>query len=188
MIAANQLKNGVVININNSPHIVQSITKQTPSARGGSTLYKIRAKNLLKSGKSDITCKGDDNFSQPDFHTKQVQYLYDDGSACIFMDLESYEQLEISKDIIKDELPYLLENMEGIGALILDDCLVGIKLPASVQLRLVECDPSIKGASATARTKPAITETGLTVQVPEYLSVDEIIKIDTTTGKYLSRA
>ena len=188
MISASQLKSGSVIETNNAPHIVQSITKQTPSARGGSTLYKIRAKNLLKPGKIDLTCKGDDMFKEPDFQTREVQYLYAERGFCNFMDLETYDQMELAQEDIADQFKYLLEDMEGIHALILNDHIVGIRLPDVVVMKLVECDPAIKGASATARTKPATTETGLVIQVPEYMENGEIVKIETSSGKFLSRA
>ena len=89
---------------------------------------------------------------------------------------------------MSDELNYLTENLEGVLALIYNDQCVGVQLPVAVELKVVQCDPGIKGASATARTKPATLETGLIVQVPEYLSEGERIKVDTRTGEYLSRA
>ena len=91
-------------------------------------------------------------------------------------------------DDLRDELLYLTENLEGVQALIYNDQCVGIQLPLTVELKVVECDPGIKGASATSRTKPATLETGLVVQVPEYLSEGERIKVDARTGAYLSRA
>ena len=85
-------------------------------------------------------------------------------------------------------MKYLTENLEGVQALIYNDQCVGIQLPLTVELKVVQCDPGIKGASATSRTKPATLETGLVVQVPEYLAEGERIKVDTRTGEYLSRA
>ena len=87
-----------------------------------------------------------------------------------------------------EELQYLTENLEGVMALIYNDQCVGIQLPLTVELKVVQCDPGIKGASATSRTKPATLETGLVVQVPEYLVEGETIKVDTRNGAYISRA
>ena len=92
------------------------------------------------------------------------------------------------RDDLSEELQYLTEDLEGVQALIYNDQCVGIQLPLTVELKVVQCDPGIKGASATSRTKPATLETGLIVQVPEYLSAGERIKVDTRTGEYLSRA
>ena len=90
--------------------------------------------------------------------------------------------------MIEEELPYIIDNLEGMSALIVDDALVGIELPSTVSLEIVECAPGIKGASASARNKPATLTTGLVVLVPEYLSPGEIIKVNTDTGEYISRA
>ncbi|HJO95971.1 MAG TPA: elongation factor P [Victivallales bacterium] len=188
MITANRVKSGSVIEVNGTPHIVQSVAKHTPTARGGSTLFKIRAKNLIKDGKIDLTCNGDDHFQEPDFQKREVQYLYAAGDTHAFMDIENYEQYELSTENISEQLKFLKEEMEGIIALLLEGHIVAIKPPSTVVQKLVECDPAIKGASATARTKPAITETGLEIQVPEYMKNEELVKIDTETGKFISRA
>jgi len=188
MITANRVKSGSVIEVNGTPHIVQSVGKHTPTARGGSTLFKIRAKNLIKGGKVDLTCNGVDQFQEPDFQKREVQYLYAAGDSHAFMDIENYEQYELNSEDISEQLPFIIEDMEGIIALLLEGHIVAVKPPATVIQKLVECDPAIKGASATARTKPATTETGLIIQVPEYMKNDELVKIDTETGKFVSRA
>ncbi len=188
MVSANELKSGVVFDYNGAPHMVENVTKQTPSARGASTLYKIRARNILTKNKSDLTCRGEDMFQQPNFQTRQVQYLYSDGDVCSFLDLETFEQYDMDARALEDQLFFMPEGMESITALILNDRMVGVNLPDTVVLELVECDPAIKTASATARSKTAKTQTGLSVQVPEYMQQGEKVKIDTRTGKCLSRA
>jgi len=188
MIAANELKSGSVFEVHGAPHIVGNVVKQTPSARGAATIYKIRARNLLTKSKTDLSCRGDDSFQEPDFQTRSVQYLYQDASTCVFMDLESYDQYEIPADTLANELKFMVDEMEDLGAMLLAGRVVGIRLPATVVLELVQCDPAIKGASATARTKPAVTQTGLEIQVPEYMGNGELVKIDTETGRFLSRA
>ena len=104
------------------------------------------------------------------------------------MDLETYEQHELHSEDISEQLPFIKEEMEGITALLLNGHIVAIKPPITVVQKLVECDPAIKGASATARTKSATTETGHIIQVPEYMANGELVKIDTETGKFISRA
>jgi len=188
MVTANQVKSGTIIDVNGAAHVVASVVKQTPSARGANTLYKIRARDILTGNKTDLTCKGDDPFQQPNYQNREVQYLYRSGDICSFMDLESYEQYDTGADGLEEQLPYLTEGMEDLRAVLIDDRLVGINLPDVVEQELEECDPAIKGASATARTKPATTGTGLIVQVPEYMSSGEVVRIDTRTGKFLGRA
>lgn len=182
-----QFKTGSVITVNDMPHIVETVDKHTPSARGAATIYKIRCRNLIDQTKTDLSCKGEDNYSEPDFRQVPVQFLYKEGDSYVFMDLESYDQYGLDKSAVGDAKFYLVENMEGIQALILEDRIVGVKLPDVVEQTLVECDPAIKGQSATNRGKSAKTETGLTIQVPEYMEKGEVVKIDTETGKFLGR-
>lgn len=182
-----QFKTGSIITVNDTPHVVENVEKHTPSARGAATIYKIRCRSLIDQTKTDLSCKGEDNFPEPDFRQIDVQFLYKEGDSYVFMDLENYDQFNLDKAAIGDNKFYLIENMEGIKALILEERLVGINLPAVVEQKLVECDPAIKGQSATNRGKSATTETGLVLQVPEYMESGEVVKIDTATGKFLGR-
>ena len=182
-----QFATGSIITVNNAPHIVENVEKHTPSARGAATIYKIRCRNLIDQTKTDLSCKGEDNFPEPDFRQTEVQFMYKEGDTFTFMDLENYDQYSLDKSIIGDAEYYLIEDMEGIQALILEERVVGIKLSDVVEQKLVECDPAIKGQSATNRGKSAKTETGLVIQVPEYMESGETVKIDTQTGKFLGR-
>ena len=182
-----QFASGGVIPVNGAPHIIESVEKHTPSARGAATIYKVRCRNLLTQMKTDLSCKGEDSYDEPDFRQQEVQYLYKEGNDYVFMDVESFEQFPLAAEIIGDDKYYLGEDMEGISALILEDRIVGIRLPDVVELELVECDPAIKGQSATNRGKSAKTQTGLEIQVPEYMEQGEIVRIDTRTGKFLGR-
>lgn len=185
---AKQVKTGAVIEVNGAPHIIESVEKQTPSARGAATLYKFRARNLLQGTKTDLTCRGEESFTEPDFQAKPAQYLYKDGSDYVFMDLESYDQHSLPEGTLGEQADFLIEDMEDVFILLLDGHIVGIRLPDVVEMELVECGPAIRGASATARTKPATTQTGLIVQVPEYMENHETVRVDTRTGKFVSRA
>ena len=104
------------------------------------------------------------------------------------MDGEDYNQYSLSIEDIDDAVGYLPDGQEGVLGMLYEGNLIGIELPASVALKIVETSPVIKGASASARTKPATLETGLVVQVPEYLAEGEVIKVNTSTGKFNSRA
>ena len=182
-----QFASGGVITVNGAPHIIESVEKHTPSARGAATIYKVRCRNLLTQMKTDLSCKGEDSYDEPDFRQQVVQYLYKEGNDYVFMDVESFEQFPLAAEIIGDDKYYLVEDMEGISALILEDRIVGIRLPDVVELELVECDPAIKGQSATNRGKSAKTKTGLEIKVPEYMEQGEVVRIDTRTGKFLGR-
>ncbi|HQL10160.1 MAG TPA: hypothetical protein PLE35_11210 [Lentisphaeria bacterium] len=182
-----QFKSGGVISINGAPHVIENVEKHTPSARGAATIYKVRCRNLITQSKTDLTGKGEDNYSEPDFRQCEVQFLYKEGRDYVFMDLNNYEQMPLAEEIVGDDKYYLVENLEGVSGMILEERLVGIRLPDAVEQRLAECDPAIKGQSATACGKTAKTETGLSIQVPEYMEQDDCIRIDTRTGKFLGR-
>jgi elongation factor P len=185
---AKDIKRGHIVNYQGSPCIIEGINVQSPSARGAATFYKYRARNLISKQKVDITLRGGESLAEADFQKRPVKFMYSDPSEVHFLDDGNYEQYSLPCDDLRDELLYLSENLEGIQALIYNDQCVGIQLPLTVELKVVQCDPGIKGASATSRTKPATLETGLVVQVPEYLTQGEKIKVDTRDGTYLSRA
>ena len=119
--------------------------------------------------------------------TKQMQFLYSSGDEYFFMDTNTYDQISLTKDDLGDAPNYLLENMT-IGIQFYEGAPIGIDLPTTVNLRVVQTEPGFRGDTATGATKPATLETGITVQVPLFIEQDEIIKVDTRTGEYLSRA
>lgn len=185
---ANEIKKGMVIKVEGQNILIKQVVVQSPSSRSGSTLYKTRGQNVVTRAKFERSFKGDENVDDVDFMRRAVQLLYRDGDGCTFMDSESYEQFTVADDMLEEELPYITDGLEGLYALVVDDAILGVELPSTVNLEIAECSPGIKGASASARTKPATLSTGLVVQVPEYLSQGETIKINTETGEYMSRA
>ena len=185
---AKDIKRGSIVVYDGAPCIIESISVQSPSARGASTLYKYRARNLVTKQKVDITLRGGESLDEADFQRRAIKYMYADADNYYFLDQTDYNQYGLSKEDLEEESNYFTENLEGMQALIYNGECIGIQLPLTVTLVVVECDPGIKGASATSRTKPAKLETGLVVQVPEYLTAGETIKIDTRTGAFLSRA
>lgn len=187
MLQACQVKKGHILKINKETHSVEKVHAVSPSARGGNTLYKIRTRNVITGQKADHSWKGDEKLEETAFEKRDIQYSYKQGDMYAFMDLEDYSQFELAEESIGDDINFLLEDME-LKALIIEDVVRGIIMPEQVELKVIECDPSMKSASATARTKNAKVETGFELQVPEYLECDEVIKIDTKTGKFLSRA
>jgi elongation factor P len=185
---AKEIKTGTVVVFEGNPVIIEGISVQSPSARGAATLYKFKARNVVTRNKVDITSKGTDSLEVADFSRRNVQFMYSDPTHMFLMDTEDYHQYELPLEDIADQLPYIKESTEGMRALIYNDSCVGLEVPASVELKITECDPGVRGNSATSRTKPATLETGLIVQVPEYIKPGETLKIDTRTGEFLSRA
>ena len=185
---AKDIKRGHIVNYQGAPCMVETISVQSPSARGAATFYKYRARNLITKQKVDISLRGGESLAEADFQKHPAKFMYADPSEVHLLDEATYEQYSLPRDELSDELNYLTERLEGVQALIYNDQCVGVQLPVAVELKVVRCDPGIKGASATARTKPATLETGLVVQVPEYLAEGEMIKVDTRNGAYLSRA
>ena len=129
-----------------------------------------------------------DMLDMADLVRRPATFSYMDGEEYVFMDNEDYTPYHLNKESIADQVQFFNENTDGIQVLIVSDVPVALDLPMSVELEVVETDPSIKGASATSRTKPATLSTGLVVQVPEYISTGEWIKINTEERKFQSRA
>lgn len=188
MPKANEVKKGEVLLVNGQMLQVKTIEVQSPSARGAATLYKMKLRNIQTGNKAEERFKGDDMLERVDLMRRPVSYSYDEGEALVFMDDEDFSQYNLNKDEIEDERLFITEDIKGLLALIVDDKLIGLELPQSVEMEIIDTSPAIKGASASARTKPAEFITGLSVQVPEYLAPGERIKINTAEKKFMGRA
>jgi len=187
MPKASDLKRGAVVEIDGQVYITRDIDVRSPSSRGSNTLYKVRFIGVKTKQKLEQTFKGDDFIKDGDLVRRQVQFSYREADSVTFMDSEDYSQHVMDAEDIEDEMRYISEELEGIMALLVDGAIAGIELPQAVVLVITDTAPGIKGASATARTKPATLSTGMEVQVPEYLDVGERIKVNTGTGKFMSR-
>jgi elongation factor P len=185
---ANELKKGMVIDVEGKNILIKTVQVQSPSSRSGSTLYKTRGQDIVSRQKFERSFKGDEAIIQVELERREVQLLFRDSESCTFMDVENYEQYTVEEALITEETPYLYDGIEGLRALIAEGSLLGIELPSTVALEITECAPGMKAASASARNKPATLSTGLIVQVPEYLTPGEVIKINTDTGEFISRA
>lgn len=188
MPKASELKKGQVVEIDGEPWSVKQIEAKSPSSRGASTLYKVRFAHARTKQKKDESFKGEDYFKDADCQRVAVQYSYRDGSTFNFMNVEDYTQYSLDESELDEQLEFLVDGLEGIYALLLDGEIAAIELPQAVDIKVIETDPAIKGASATGRTKPATLSTGLVIQVPEYLDADEIARVSTKDGKFVSRA
>lgn len=188
MPKANALKKGNVVTINNQLYIAKHIEVKTPSARGASTLYKVRYTNLQTKLKLEESYKGDDMIQDVDLERRSVQYLYQEGDVFNFMDKENYNQFALNQDALEGSEKWLAEDLDGIIALIMDGNMISLELPQSIDLEITYTEPFLKGASATSRNKPATLSNGVDVQVPEYLSIGDVVRVNTETGKFMSRA
>ena len=185
---ASDLKSGAVVSIDGAIYVTKEVTVKTPSSRGANTLYKVSFRNVVTKQKLDLSYRGEDTVQEVEFARRPAQLIFRDNDSCTFMDNESYEQHSLANALIEEELPYLLDGMEGIQLLVSGDTALVIALPGTVEMEIVDCAPAMKGSSATARSKPATLSTGLVLQVPEYLAQGERIRINTQTGKFTSRA
>ncbi|MGB5293305.1 MAG: elongation factor P-like protein YeiP [Lysobacterales bacterium] len=188
MPKASDLKKGSVVEIDGEVYFTRQIEKRNPSARGASTLFKVRFFNVRSGQKLEQTLKGDDFVKDGDLVRRSVQFSYREGDVTTFMDTENYSQYTLDAEAIEEQSCYMTEDLEGMIALLVDGQIVGIEIPQTVELDITETAPGLKAASASARTKPAVLSTGLEIQVPEYLESGERIKVNTTNGKFVSRA
>jgi elongation factor P len=185
---AKDVKSGTVVEFEGNPVLIEGVSVQSPSARGASTLYKFRARNVMTRNKVDITMKGTDNLVDADFEKRDVQMMYTDPTHLFLMDKENFQQYELALEDVSEQVPYITEGLEGMRALIYNAACVGLDVPDTVVLKITQTDPAVKGNSATSRSKPATLETGLVIQVPEYIKDGESLKVDTRTGQFVSRA
>lgn len=184
---ANEIKRGTFLLYEGQNIVIKSVFCQTACSRNANTIYKVKGQVLETKKKFEHGFLGDENVEVIDVSRSAVQPLYREGDAWVFMNSENYEQYTLSDEVIQDELPFLMEGLEGVDALLVDDQIMGIELPSSVALTIQETVPAMKASSSSARTKPATLNTGLVVQVPEYLSEGDRIKINTESKEYISR-
>ncbi len=185
MIAATQLRPGNVIKHDGDLYSVFSVTHRTPGNLRAFVQAKMR--NLRTGAMIEHRFRSEDRLDQAILDDTEMQFLYRDGDDFHFMNTESYEQIQLHKDVLGDSANYLLpEGM--IKVEFYEGKPVGIELPAMVELAVVETEPGLKSATASNVTKPAKLETGLVVQVPPFINEGDKIRVDTTEGKYLERA
>ncbi len=188
MLSTGEFKRGLRILIDGDPYVILEVHVQSPSARGASSLSKIKVRNLRTGQTLDKTFRGGDKLEQPDLELRPVQFLYSDDQGLHFMDTQSYEQVALAADEVGDAAGFLTEGLEGIRSVVFNGKVISVDLPNTVVLRVVETAPALKGATAQAQTKPATLETGLVIQVPSYLESDELVQVDTRESRFVSRA
>lgn len=188
MPKAADVKRGTLVEINGQYMLVQQVDVSSPTARGAKTLYRMRFNKLPGGGKYEETFTGDDMLKDAVLERRKVSYLYREDDLYTFMDSDDYSQYMLNSAAIEAQLPFLMDGMDNIMALLVEGEILSIELPSTIVMEIVETVPGMKAASATGRTKPAKFATGLELQVPEYLEAGEMVKINTETCKFLSRA
>lgn len=153
----------------------------------GNTVMRMKLRDVRSGSTYDTTFRPEEKFEKAHIDTNSVQYLYTMDDTAFFMDLETYEQYEIPVEVVADEMKYILENME-VKIQFFGSEVIGVQLPTTVVLKVVETQPSIKGATVTGSGKPAIMETGLVVNVPDFIEEGETLEINTAEGTYIKRA
>jgi elongation factor P len=188
VVPAKDFKRRMVVEIDGAPHIIEQIQVQSPSARGAATLYKVKARNLKTRNRVEKTFRGTDALNESSFERRPIQFIYRDAEGFHFMDSADYNQFSLPEEDLEDQAPFMTENMEGVEALVVNDEVIGIEIPETVGLQVIETSPGVRGNSATGRTKPAKLATGHVIQVPEHLEQGVTVRVDTRTGEYLGRA
>ena len=184
-IPATQLRPGMIIKHNNDLHSVFSVEHRTPGNLRAFIQAKLRS---LKSGAMfEHRFRSGDAIEKITVDEVKMEFLYNDADDYYFMDVQTYEQTNLTRDTLGDAVEYLTPNLQ-IKVEFFDGKAVGIELPQTVILEVIETEPGLKSATASSVTKPAKTETGLVVQVPPFINEGEKIKVDTAEGTYLSRA
>ncbi|MEG0962251.1 MAG: elongation factor P [Lachnospiraceae bacterium] len=184
MISAGDFRNGITIELDNN--IFQIIEFQHVKPGKGAAFVRTKLKNIKNGGVIEKTFRPTEKCPQARIERADMQYLYSDGDLYYFMDVETYEQFALDQGTIQDALKFVKEN-EMVKICSHNGNVFAIEAPLFVELRIIDTEPGFKGDTATGATKPAVVETNATVYVPLFVEQDDIIKIDTRTGEYLSR-
>lgn len=185
MIIVNDLKPGITIEYENSIYVVLDISHNKTAMR--QMIVKAKAKDLRSGTIKDLVFTGGDKVEQAHIDKREMQFLYDDGTNCIFMDNETYEQLEIPMERLTWEMNFIKPN-SNVNISLYEGEVLGVILPDKVALQIVEAEPAVKGDTATGASKNAKLETGLEIRVPLFIGEDEMVLITTADGKYSGRA
>jgi elongation factor P len=185
MISATQMRPGMVIKYNNELYTIFSVSHRTPGNLRGFVQAKMRS---LRSGTmTENRFSSEDRVEKAIMEEHEMEYLYDDGEYYYFMNIETYEQMHLMKDLLGDATMYLIPNLK-VTVEFYEGKPISVELPATVDMTVMETEPSLKGATVSNVTKPAKLETGLVVQVPPFISEGEKIRVNTAEGTYQERA
>ncbi|MEO1773063.1 MULTISPECIES: elongation factor P [Enterococcus] len=185
MISVNDFKTGLTIEVDGDIWRVVDFQHVKPGK--GAAFVRSKLKNLRTGGVQEKTFRAGEKVAKAQIDNRKMQYLYDDGGNYVFMDMDNYEQIEIPQTQIADEMRYVLENTE-LNVIMYGSEILGVDLPNTVILEVAETEPNIKGDTSSGGSKPAIMETGLTVNVPFFVNQGDKLVVNTQDGSYVSRA
>ena len=185
---ASEIKRGYVVEHNNTVYQVRDVERSAPTARGGNVTFRFTMYSVPGGSKFDLSLRADDDLKEVDLARRQATFSYMDGENFVFMDDEDFTQYLLGAEIIGDNGGYITEGLAGCYVQIIDDAPVGLQLPQTVTLEVVDTPPELKGGTATKRPKPAKLSTGIEIQVPEYISNGEKVLVNTVTGEFAGRA
>jgi elongation factor P len=184
-LQATRLRKGMIVKIDGELFRIHDLMHVTPGNLRG--FVRMKARNLRTQTMSEQKLRSEDMLERATLDEKEMQFLYKDGDDYHFMDTESYEQIHMNAEALGDSVGFLLPEMK-IKVEFYGEEPVGIELPQTVDLKVVETAPGIKGATASAQTKPATLETGVVVLVPPFVDEGDVIRVSTETGEYMARA
>jgi elongation factor P len=185
MISSTQMRPGMVVKFNNDLFSVFSVVHRTPGNLRGFVQAKMR--NLRSGTMIEHRFSSEDKVERAALEEHTMEYLYDDGEFYYFMNIETFEQMHLMKDLLGDAVRYLIPQLQ-VAVEFYEGKPISVELPPTVDMMVVETEPGLKGASVSNVTKPAKTETGLVVQVPPFINEGEKIRVNTTEGTYQERA
>ena len=185
MVYATQLRPGMVIKFNNELYSIFSVFHRTPGNLRGFVQAKMR--NLRSGTMIEHRFSSEDRVERAVLEEHEMEYLYDDGEYYYFMNTENYEQMHLMKDLLGGAVEYLVPQLK-VAVEFYEGKPISVELPATIDLRVVETEPGLKGSTVSNVTKPAKLETGLVVQVPAFISEGEKIRVNTSEGTYVERA
>ncbi len=185
---ASDIKKGNVVEHDGSVYQVRDIERSAPTARGGNVTFRFTLYSVPGGRKFDLSLRADDELKEMDLVRRAANFSYKDGDAFVFLDAEDYTPYTLDPDTVGDSAPYIVEGLEGCYVQLIDDVPVALQVPTSVVLTVVDTAPELKGASATRRSKPARLDTGIEIQVPEYIGIGEKVRVNTLTGEFAGRA
>lgn len=185
MFTTQDFRKGLKIEIDGEPYIIVEFQHVKPGK--GTAFVRTKIKNLITGLVVDPTFRSGDKVKKPDMSETEMQFLYADGDTYHFMDTKSYEQIEVSRESLGDSVDYLSENLE-VSVLMFNGRAVGVDLPNFVVLKIVHCDPGVKGDTVSGASKPAEVETGASFNVPLFVNEGDSIRVDTRSHSYVERA
>ena len=184
-LLATQLRKGMIIKVDNKLYRIFDRQHVTPGNLRG--FVRIKMRNIQNGSMSEEKFRSEDIVERVSLEQKEMQYLYNDGDGYHFMDTNSFEQVQLSADLLGDVVGFLIPEMH-VEVEFYGENPIGVEIPQTVDLKVVETTPGIKGATATNQLKPAKLETGVVVQVPPFINEGDVIRVNTETGEYQTRA